>query len=104
MVVRAWRLCSLTVGTPAFSLALFVSIPVIYFPFAFFVLTGFYEIDLANSIFAAGLLNLVHNYHQKLVSNAAPGTQTQAGASQILYPAYKPSLVVGHFADQPTGR
>jgi hypothetical protein len=104
MVVRAWRLCSSTVGTPAFSLALFVSIPVIYFPFAFFVLTGFYEIDLANSIFAAGLLNLVQNYHQKLVSNAAPSTQMQAGVREIRYSADKPSVVVGYFSDQSAGR
>jgi hypothetical protein len=66
LAVRAWKLCTMTAGTLAFPLALFVSIPVIYFPFAFFVLTGFYEVDLANSIFAAGLINLTYNYFRSL--------------------------------------
>lgn len=62
LALSAWRLCLKTEGTEAFSLALFVGIPVIYFPFAFIVLTGFYEVDLPNSIFSAGLLNLTSNY------------------------------------------
>lgn len=76
LAVRAWKLCLLTFGTAAFPLALFVGIPVIYFPFAFFVLTGFYELDLTSSIFAAGLLNLVSNYYQGLVPRRSRGVQT----------------------------
>jgi hypothetical protein len=60
--VHAWKLCKAALGTKAFPLALFVGLPIIYFPFAFFVLTGFYESDLAVTIFSAGLLNLTTNY------------------------------------------
>jgi O-antigen ligase len=70
LAVRAWKLCVLTTGTRAFPLALFVGMPVIYFPFQFLVLTGFYELDLTGSVFAAGLLNLVSSYHRNVVSKA----------------------------------
>lgn len=70
LAIRAWKLCVLTTGTRAFPLALFVGMPVIYFPFQFLVLTGFYELDLTGSVLAAGLLNLVSNYHRNVVSKA----------------------------------
>jgi hypothetical protein len=73
LAVRAWKLCALTAGTRAFPLALFVGLPTIYFPFSFFILTGFYELDLTSSIFSAGLLNLVSNYHRSLLPKAAAG-------------------------------
>lgn len=66
LAVRAWKLCVLTVGSRAFPLALFFGIPAIYFPFSFFVLTGFYELDLTYSIFSAGLINLTDNYYRNL--------------------------------------
>ena len=75
LAVRAWKLCIMTFGTAAFPLALFVGIPVIYFPFPFFVMTGFYEVDLTSSIFAAGLLNMVSNYYQSLVLHHPRGAQ-----------------------------
>lgn len=75
LAVRAWKLCVMTSGTAAFPLALFVSIPVIYFPFQFLVVTGFYELDLTNSIYAAGLLNLVSNYYQSLVPKRSRSVQ-----------------------------
>jgi hypothetical protein len=72
LVIRAWKLCVLTQGSEAFPIALFVGIPVIYLPFSFLVLTGFYEIDIQNSIFAAGLINLITNYY-----NGLPAQSTQ---------------------------
>ena len=66
LAIHAWRLCRLTIGTRAFPLALFVGIPVIYFPFQFIVVTGFYELDFTVSIWSAGLLNLVLNYYRSL--------------------------------------
>lgn len=65
--VRAWNLCWLSVNTAAFPLALFVGIPVIYFPFQFLVVTGFFELDLTASIYYAGLLHMTDNYIKKLV-------------------------------------
>jgi hypothetical protein len=73
LAVRAWKLCVLTAGSKAFPLALFAGMPIIYFPFQFLVVTGFYELDLTVSIFSAGLLNLVANYHRSLLPKAATG-------------------------------
>jgi hypothetical protein len=78
LAVRAWKLCVMTSGTAAFPLALFVGMPLIYFPFQFIVVTGFYELDLTYSIFAAGLLNLVSNYYQDLVPKRSRGLPTTA--------------------------
>lgn len=75
LAIRAWKLCGLTAGSRAFPLALFVGMPVIYFPFSFFILTGFYELDLTYSIFSAGLLNLTENYHRNLVAKISAGRQ-----------------------------
>lgn len=64
--VRAWKLCLLSVKTAAFPLALFVGMPIIYFPFQFLVVTGFFELDLTTSIYYAGLLNMTMNYLNSL--------------------------------------
>lgn len=77
LAVRAWKLCVLTVGSRAFPLALFVGMPAIYFPFSFFVLTGFYELDLTYSIFSAGLINLTNNYYRNLSTEASVGIQAK---------------------------
>lgn len=77
LAVRAWKLCVLTVGSRAFPLALFVGMPAIYFPFSFFVLTGFYELDLTYSIFSAGLINLTNNYYRNLSTEASVGIQSK---------------------------
>lgn len=77
LAVRAWKLCVLTVGSRAFPLALFVGMPAIYFPFSFFVLTGFYELDLTYSIFSAGLINLTHNYYRNLSTETSVGIQSK---------------------------
>jgi hypothetical protein len=77
IAVRAWRLCVLTAGSRAFSLALFVGMPAIYFPFSFFVLTGFYELDLNYSIFSAGLINLTDNYYRNLSTEKSVGIHSK---------------------------
>ena len=78
LAVKAWKLCILTAGSRAFPVALFVGMPVIYFPFAFYLLTGFYEIDLVNSIFSAGLLNLTENYYRSLSASKTDATQLKS--------------------------
>ena len=64
--VRAWKLCLLSAKTAAFPLALFVGMPVIYFPFQFLAVTGFFELDLTTSIYYVGLLNMTMNYLRSL--------------------------------------
>lgn len=87
LAVRAWKLCVLTAGTSAFPLALFVGMPVIFFPFQFLVLTGFYEIDLTVTIFSAGLLNLVANYYRALVSEEVREAGKEIPPSSAEYPS-----------------
>jgi hypothetical protein len=62
MSVIAWRLCKRARGTPAFQLALFVAIPIIYEPFNFVVVFGALEGSYPQTLFWAGLLNMVRNY------------------------------------------
>jgi hypothetical protein len=99
LAVRAWKLCVATFGTRAFSLALFVGLPVIYFPFSFFILTGFYELDLTYSIFSAGLLNLVANYHRSLLPKPPTGASVK-GPHQVQRDLPAPELrpMALHFA------
>jgi hypothetical protein len=99
LAVRAWKLCVLTAGSKAFPLALFVGMPIIYFPFQFLVVTGFYELDLTVSIFSAGLLNLVANYHRSLLPKAAAGASFK-GAHQLQRELPAPELrpMALHFA------
>jgi hypothetical protein len=99
LAARAWKLCVATFGTRAFSLALFVSLPVIYFPFSFFILTGFYELDLTYSIFSAGLLNLVANYHRSLLPKP-PAVASFKGPRQLQTELPAPELrpMALHFA------
>lgn len=102
MAVRAWKLCVLTAGSRAFPMALFVGMPVIFFPFQFFVLTGFYEIDLAVCIFSAGLLNLVTNYYRSLASKARSGEHLQVSSGPVVYGS-GPRPVVAHLDDRSFG-
>lgn len=77
LAARAWKLCVLTAGSRAFPLALFVGMPAIYFPFSFFALTGFYELDLTYSIFSAGLINLTANYYRNLSTEKSVGMHSK---------------------------
>ena len=66
MAVLAWRLCKRARGTRAFTLALFVGIPIIYEPFNFIVVFGGLDSNYSQLLFWAGLLNLTNNYLDKL--------------------------------------
>ena len=66
MAVVAWRLCRRARGTKAFTLALFVGIPVIYEPFNFVVVFGGLDSNYSQLLFWAGLLNMTSNYLDKI--------------------------------------
>ena len=68
MAVVAWRLCRRARGTKCLPLALFVGIPIIYEPFNFVVVFGALDQSYSQTLFWAGLLNLVTRY----VDNCAP--------------------------------
>jgi hypothetical protein len=65
MAVLAWRLCKRARGTEAFTLALFVGIPIIYEPFNFIVVFGGLDSNYPQLLFWAGLLNMTSNYLAK---------------------------------------
>jgi hypothetical protein len=62
MAWLAWGLCKRTRGTKAFTLALFVSIPIIYEPFNFVIIFGALESNYPQLLFWAGLLNMTERY------------------------------------------
>jgi hypothetical protein len=62
MAVLAWRLCRRAKGTVAFSLALFVGIPIIYEPLNFVFIFGALDSGYPQLLFWAGLLNMAQRY------------------------------------------
>jgi hypothetical protein len=62
MAWLAWRLCKLARGTKAFTLALFVAIPIIYEPFNFVIIFGGLDSNYSQLLFWAGLLNMTQRY------------------------------------------
>ena len=62
MAVSGWRLCRRAYGTKAFSLALFVGIPIIYEPIHFVAIFGALELSYVKTLFYAGLMNMAENY------------------------------------------
>jgi hypothetical protein len=66
MAVLAWRLCRRARGTKAFTLSLFVGIPIIYEPFNFVVIFGGLDGNYPQLLFWAGLLNMTSNYVDKV--------------------------------------
>jgi hypothetical protein len=62
MAVLAWRLCKRARDSKAFTLALFVGIPIIYEPFNFVFIFGGLDSNYSQLLFYAGLLNMVSNY------------------------------------------
>jgi hypothetical protein len=79
MAVVALRLCKLARGTSAFSLALFVSIPIIYEPFQFVFIFGALESSYPQTLFWAGLLNMVGNHIKALNRNDDTTPRAVAG-------------------------
>ena len=62
MALCAWRLCTKARNTPAFPLALFIGIPIIYEPVQFVFIFGALEASYPTTLFWAGLLNMMSNY------------------------------------------
>lgn len=66
MSILAWRICKQALGTKAFTLALFVCIPIIYEPFNFVFVFGALEGGYPTTLFRAGLLSMTQWYVQNL--------------------------------------
>jgi len=75
MALLAWKLCIRARGTKAFTLALFVGIPVIYEPFNFVVVFGGLDSNYSQLLFWAGLLNMTQRYVDSLQQTMLPDTQ-----------------------------
>jgi hypothetical protein len=66
MAILAWKLCVRARGTQAFTLALFVGIPIIYEPFNFVIVFGGLDSNYSQLLFWAGLLNMTQRYVDRL--------------------------------------
>jgi hypothetical protein len=66
MAWLAWRVCIQARGTKAFSLALFMGIPIIYEPFNFVFIFGGLDSNYPQLLFWAGLLNMTQRYVDSL--------------------------------------
>lgn len=86
MAVLAWKLCSRARGTKAFTLALFVGIPIIYEPFNFVVVFGALELSYVKTLFWAGLLNMSVTYLDR--SKLPPVSSKAQSGRQIKEVAY----------------
>ena len=73
MALLAWRLCKQARGTKAFTLVLFVAIPIIYEPFNFGVVFGALEGSYPQTLFWAGLLNMARRYADGFRSERGSG-------------------------------
>jgi hypothetical protein len=70
MAILAWRLCRQAYGSKAFTLSLFVGIPIIYEPFNFVVIFGALDSNYPQLLLWAGLLNMLDNYIQNITLNS----------------------------------
>jgi hypothetical protein len=71
MSILAWRVSKQALGTKAFTLALFVCIPIIYEPFNFVFVFGALEGSYPTTLFRAGLLSMTQRYVEDL-KNSLP--------------------------------
>jgi hypothetical protein len=78
MALFAWRLCLRARGTKAFTLALFVGIPIIYEPFNFVVIFGGLDGNYTQLLFWAGLLKMTSNFVDRLTPSAVLSSIPQA--------------------------
>lgn len=99
MAVLAWRICNRSRGTRAFTLALFVGIPIIYEPFNFVFVFGGLDGNYTQLLFWAGLLNMTQMYVESLepADAVARHTSYQAPARPLgqLQPALGRQALVG---------
>ena len=59
VALEAWRICRVSEGTPFQPLALFVGLPLIYFPFHFIAIFGSYDNDVPTILLGAGMLKML---------------------------------------------
>jgi hypothetical protein len=91
MALLAWRLCIRARGTKAFTLALFVGIPIIYEPFNFVVIFGGLDGNYPQLLFWAGMLNMTRHYVDRVKS----GMPLNVGAAPSARPARELEPVLG---------
>jgi len=91
MGLLAWRLCINARGTKAFTLALFVGIPVIYEPFNFVVVFGGLDSNYSQLLFWAGLLNMTKRY----VDSVNLLMQRNVDAAPVVRPVYERDPLLG---------
>ena len=83
MAWLAWRLCKRARETKAFTLALFVSIPIIYEPFNFVVVFGGLDSNYSQLLFWAGLLNMTQRYVEGLKPTVRSYAETRTDARTV---------------------
>jgi hypothetical protein len=94
MAWLAWRTCIRARETKAFSLALFVGIPIIYEPFNFVVVFGGLDGNYSQLLFWAGLLNMTQRY----VESVKPIVRINVDAALVAQPVYEREPVLGRQA------
>jgi len=90
MALLAWKLCKRARGTKAFTLTLFVCIPIIYEPFNFVVVFGGLDSNYSQLLFWAGLLNMTQRY----LDNMKPIMRLDVEAAPVARPVYEPQPVL----------
>jgi O-antigen ligase len=78
----AWRICKRARGTKAFTLALFVGIPIIYEPFNFVFIFGGIDGNYSQLLFWAGLLKMLENYLHTIEESPALAAKKHGGSSR----------------------
>jgi hypothetical protein len=98
MALLAWRVCIRARGTKAFTLALFVGIPIIYEPFNFVFIFGGLDSNYTQLLFWAGLLNMTQRYVENLKPTiqreTEPSYQAAAQPDREMQPALGRKLSV----------
>jgi hypothetical protein len=89
MGIYALQLCRRAYATKAFTLALFICIPIIYEPFNYIFVFGALDSNYSQILFWAGLLNMANNYLDGLVLTGRTATTKSVAVSQssMLQPA-----------------
>lgn len=92
MALVAWRLCRRAYGTRAFTLALFVGIPIIYEPFNFVFIFGGLDGNYPQLLFWAGLLNMTSRYTDAVIT-ASNSKSIKDEAQSHKIRAFAPAIV-----------
>ncbi len=79
MARDAWRLVRRARGTPFFSLALFVGVPIVCEPFNFILIFGAYDAALPLAIYSLGMLKMLHNTLDDYVGEEAVPAELYRG-------------------------